>query len=65
MPERLWLSIPELAARLGVSPATVRFWRVQGRGPVGVNFGKQVRYHVQEVERWERKQQAAARVGAR
>lgn len=53
-----WLSHEDIAKRYGVSIDTVRKWRHEGTGPVGVRFGRVVRYSVVELERWEREQAA-------
>ena len=53
-----WLSTGAVAERYGVPEATVRKWRIQGTGPLGVRLGKHVRYSVVELERWERDQVA-------
>lgn len=41
-----------VAERLGISPATVRYWRHTGYGPVGVKFGRRVMYDEGRVEAW-------------
>jgi len=46
------LSLPELAARLGVTPQTIYDLRSQGRGPRGVRVGRQLRFRVSEVDAW-------------
>ena len=56
--QRQWFSNEGVAERYGVSVATVRKWRHEGTGPVGVRFGRHVRYSVAELERWEREQAA-------
>lgn len=45
-----------------VSIKTVQDWRLRGCGPVGVKFGRHVRYNVTDIEAWEqqRRQQAAS-----
>jgi excisionase family DNA binding protein len=47
-----WVSIAELAAELGVPPATVYQWRSQGQGPRGGRFGKHVRFRRVDVDAW-------------
>lgn len=42
----------ELAARLGVSVATVRHWRYSLQGPPVRKIVRSVRYSVAEVEQW-------------
>lgn len=46
------LSPGELADLLGISLSTVYAWRSQGRGPVGIRVGRNVRYRRDDVERW-------------
>ncbi len=50
-PDRL-LSIPELAAYLGVPVATIYRWRYTRDGPVGYRVGRHVRYRLADIERW-------------
>jgi len=42
----------EVAMRLAVSLASLRRWRVDGRGPRFIKLGASVRYRVQDVEAW-------------
>lgn len=42
----------EVAARLGLSVATLRAWRLKGKGPPFVRFGRAVRYIEQDVDRF-------------
>ncbi len=56
---QLWLSNGDLAERYAVSVETIRKWRKECTGPVGVKFGRHVRYSLAEVERWERERAAA------
>ena len=44
------LSDTEVAARLGVSPFTVRAWRHKGQGPRFMKIGRAVRYRPEDVE---------------
>jgi excisionase family DNA binding protein len=46
------LSIPELAAYLGVPVATIYRWRYTRDGPVGYRVGRHVRYRLSDVEQW-------------
>lgn len=46
------LSLRELADYLGVPPATVYYWRTQGKGPAGFQVGKQLRFRVADVDAW-------------
>ena len=47
------------AARLGVSPATMRLWRSQGKGPAFVRGPRMIRYDQRDLDAWI----AAHRVG--
>lgn len=49
----LYLTTGEVAARFRTSPSTVRQWRHEGHGPLGIRFGKHVLYPLPEVEAWE------------
>jgi excisionase family DNA binding protein len=40
------------AEYLGVSPATLRAWRLQCRGPAYRKLGRAVRYHRQDLDAW-------------
>ena len=52
-----FLTTEELAARWGVTPATLRNWRTKKKGPAFVKLGgKLVRYTLEAVEAWEAKQ---------
>ena len=42
----------EVAARLGLSVATLRAWRLTGKGPRFVRFGRAVRYLLSDVENY-------------
>lgn len=42
----------DVAARLGLSPATLRNWRVAGRGPRFVKLSRAVRYRPADVAAW-------------
>jgi predicted DNA-binding transcriptional regulator AlpA len=46
------ISERDLSRRLAVSVRTVQRWREVGEGPSYVKFGRAVRYHPGEVERW-------------
>lgn len=56
-----WQSNEDLAKRYGVSVDTIRKWRKEGTGPVGVRFGRHVRYSPAELARWEQAQAAKQR----
>jgi excisionase family DNA binding protein len=46
------LTEQELAKRLNVSLASVRRWRINGRGPLFVKVGALVRYRPEDVDAW-------------
>jgi predicted site-specific integrase-resolvase len=45
-----------LARRWQVSPRTLERWRSDGTGPAFVRIGGQVRYRLEDVEAYERRQ---------
>lgn len=51
----------EVAARLGLSVATLRAWRMRRKGPCFVRFGRAVRYLPADLDRFV----AASTVGLR
>jgi len=44
----------DVARQLGLSVATLRAWRLKGKGPPFVRFGRAVRYLAADVERFVR-----------
>ncbi len=58
--QRRWLSLPEVAEMLGLSVHTFRKIRHRGDGPRGVMMGRQLRFHVDDIERWERERREAS-----
>lgn len=42
----------QLSKVLGISRQTLRVWRSNGDGPVYFKFGRAIRYHVDEVQRY-------------
>ena len=50
--ENILLSTSQLAAELGVTPGTLRNWRVAGRGPRGARIGGGIRYRRADVDAW-------------
>jgi excisionase family DNA binding protein len=50
------LSVPELAEYLGVPVSTLYLWRTQGVGATGFRVGKQLRYRVDDVVAWLKRQ---------
>jgi len=47
---RRYLTGPELADLLRISPRTVEAWRLRGQGPPFIRLGARVVYDFQEVE---------------
>lgn len=47
-----FLDINEAADLLRIPPATLRWWRCQGKGPRAVKFGRHVRIDRRELRRW-------------
>lgn len=47
-----WLTTEEVAAKVNRSPATVRYWRAMGTGPIGVRLGRRVAYRASDVDTW-------------
>lgn len=46
------LTTRQVADRVGVSEATMRYWRHLGSGPVGYKIGRHVRYAPNDVDAW-------------
>lgn len=42
----------EVSKRLNVSVASLRRWRLQGRGPLFIKVGSLVRYRPEDLESW-------------
>ena len=49
------LTTEQLAARWGMSPGTLRNWRVWKQGPRFIRIGRSVRYRLYDVKKWEDK----------
>lgn len=48
------ISTAQLAARLCVTPGTVRMWRLKGGGPAYIRIGRnRVVYRQSDIESWE------------
>jgi len=47
-----FLTTPQTANYLGLKAGTLEVWRVQGKGPAFVKFGRAVRYRKADLERW-------------
>ncbi|MCE0488123.1 helix-turn-helix transcriptional regulator [Ornithinimicrobium sediminis] len=52
------LTLYEVAERLGVPAATLRWWRHVGTGPRGFRAGRRVYYRPVDVDRWVEEQWA-------
>ena len=50
--QRMYLSTPQAAAILGLSPRTLERYRVTGEGPVFAKLGRLVRYSRADIEKW-------------
>jgi excisionase family DNA binding protein len=46
------LSVPELAAYLGVPVSTIHYWRAKQEGPPGFKVGKRICFRTDDVARW-------------
>lgn len=46
------LNTEHAAAYLGLSPATLEKWRVQGGGPLFERLGRSIRYKVEALDAW-------------
>ena len=47
------LTVPELAAQLGIQPRTIHNWRVRGFGPpVAVKLPKRILFRQSAVDEW-------------
>lgn len=60
-PAALWLSLGQLAARLGLPEETIRTLRRTGKAPRGTKMGRQVRFHIDDVTAWEAEKRQAGR----
>jgi hypothetical protein len=56
MPEDVWLTRQELAARWKMPPATLAQWAPQHKGPRCRRFGRHVRYALSDMIAWENAQ---------
>jgi predicted site-specific integrase-resolvase len=52
LPQRLWLSIEDLAKASGVSIRTIRRIEADGQGPPRVKRSHKYMYRSEDVERW-------------
>lgn len=54
MPNEVWMTRPQLAARLQVSVKTLAMWASANKGPQYARPGNgHVRYRLSDVEAWE------------
>jgi transposase-like protein len=54
-PPPLWMSMREVAERYGETINTLRRWRRERKGPIGIrNAGGSIRYPASEIERYDR-----------
>jgi len=49
-----WLTIGQVAVRLGVTKKTVEAWRAAGCSPPSVRIGRSVRFNPGDVDAWAR-----------
>jgi excisionase family DNA binding protein len=49
-----WLTLPEVAGVLRVSPRTLYSWREEGGGPPGYRVGRRLLFKRPEVDAWVR-----------
>lgn len=56
MPDRVQQRIvtteEDAAAFVGYTPAALRAWRRQGRGPAYIRVGRSVRYRISDLDEW-------------
>ena len=45
-----YLTTPQLAERIGLSPTTLEIWRSRSSGPPYIKVGRAIRYDLAEVE---------------
>lgn len=57
------LTTEELANRWGMNPTTLCNWRVAGRGPKFMKFGKNVLYALSDIEEYEANNKKRSTVG--
>jgi hypothetical protein len=53
VPNPQYLTVPELASRLRMSPGTLANWRHRGEGPGFLKIGKKILYPIAEVQAYE------------
>ena len=55
-PTSPWRTRTQLSDRLGIPESTVKWWAATGKGPKYAKFGRHVRYHVDDIDAWEKAQ---------
>lgn len=58
--EQVYLTRPELAARLRLTENVLAHWPARGYGPRARKFGGRIRYKMSDVLAWEDQQDAGA-----
>lgn len=53
------MTLAEVAIEKRISPATLRYWRHRGEGPLSFKLGRRVMYRRADVEAWIEAQYAA------
>ena len=48
----LLIDTSQLAQMFGISVGTAQNWRSKGRGPAYIKVGGNIRYHMEDLERW-------------
>lgn len=54
MDDTVWMTLPEVATVLRVSPRTLYAWREEGGGPPGFRVGRRLLFDRDEVKGWVR-----------
>lgn len=54
------LTVEEVAQLLRTPPATLRYWRYLGTGPLSFKLGRRVFYRSVDIDRWLAEQQRSA-----
>lgn len=52
--EHIFLTTADVAVRWNISKRTLEGWRLDGTGPNYHKIGNRVRYHIDDIERYER-----------
>jgi hypothetical protein len=59
-PGSVWLTVEDLAERWNLPVATIRKFNTSGKAPRRVQFGRRVRYHLEDVLAFERSRREAS-----